>query len=105
MYGECGSLYIYLCYGIHWLLNIVSGNLEQPQAVLIRACEGAEGPGRLTKALGITGELNRRHILSCEDFWLEDCADDVEYITAPRVGIGYASEADQALPWRFILKK
>jgi len=105
MYGESGTLYIYLCYGIHWLLNIVSGDLEQPQAVLIRACEGAEGPGRLTKALGITGELNRSHILACKDLWLEDTAGDIEYTTAPRVGIGYARDADQALPWRFILKK
>jgi len=105
MYGESGTLYIYLCYGIHWLLNIVSGEAEQPQAVLIRACEGAEGPGRLTKALGITGELNRCHILRCDDFWLEDDGQAVEYITAQRVGIGYASKEDQALPWRFILKK
>ena len=105
MYGESGTLYIYLCYGIHWLLNIVSGEAEQPQAVLIRACEGAEGPGRLTKALGITGELNRRHIFACDDFWLEDDGCAAAYTTAPRVGIGYAAKEDQALPWRFILKK
>lgn len=105
MYGESGTLYIYLCYGIHWLLNIVSGDVGHPQAVLIRACDGAEGPGRLTKALGITGELNRCHILHCDDFWLEDDGCIAEYTTAPRVGIGYASEADQALPWRYILKK
>jgi len=105
MYGESGTLYIYLCYGIHWLLNIVSGEKEHPQAVLIRACEGAEGPGRLTKALGITGELNRSHVCSCDSFWLEDDGSAADYFTAPRIGIGYASPADQALPWRFILKK
>ena len=105
MYGESGTLYVYLCYGIHWLLNIVSGEVNEPQAVLIRACVEADGPGKLTKALGITGEYNRKHILACEDFWLEDDGTQIEYITAPRIGIAYASEADQALPWRFIWKK
>ena len=105
MYGKCGTLYVYLCYGMHWLLNIVSGEEDEPQAVLIRACEGAEGPGRLTKALGITGDYNRQFLPDCEDFWLEDDNIPVSYTTNRRVGIGYASEEDQALPWRFILKK
>jgi len=105
LYADAGTIYVYLCYGIHWLLNIVSGEKEHPQAVLIRACEGAEGPGRLTKALGITGELNRSHVCSCDSFWLEDDGSAADYFTAPRIGIGYASPADQALPWRFILKK
>lgn len=105
MYGECGTLYVYLCYGVHWLLNIVSGEIGEPQAVLIRACEGAKGPGRLTKSLGITGELNRQHLLRCEDFWLEDDGAPTTHVTAPRIGIGYASEEDQARLWRFIWKK
>lgn len=105
MYGESGTLYVYLCYGIHWLLNIVSGEKDEPQAVLIRACEEANGPGKLTRALGITGEYNRRHILQCEDFWLEDDGLEATHNTAPRVGIGYASPEDQALLWRFIWKK
>lgn len=105
MYGESGTLYVYLCYGIHWLLNIVSGEVDEPQAVLIRACMDARGPGRLTKALGITGEYNGRSLLDCGDLWLEDSESAVVYTTAPRVGIGYASAEDQALPWRFILKE
>ena len=52
MYGEAGTAYIYLCYGIHWLLNVVTGEKDQPEAVLIRACAEAPGPGRLTKKLG-----------------------------------------------------
>ena len=56
LYGKAGTAYVYLCYGIHWLLNIVTGEEEQPQAVLIRACVDAHGPGRLTKKLSITGE-------------------------------------------------
>ena len=46
LYGDAGTIYVYLCYGIHWLLNIVTGEKEQPQAVLIRACQEAPGPGR-----------------------------------------------------------
>ena len=48
LYQEAGQIYVYLCYGLHWLLNFVTGEKEQPQAVLIRACVGAEGPGILT---------------------------------------------------------
>lgn len=104
LYGSPGTLYVYLCYGIHWMLNIVTGETGRPQAVLIRACEGAEGPGRLTKALGITGELNR-YRLSDESgpLWLEDDGHPCSVTTAPRVGIGYASPEDQARHWRYIL--
>ena len=56
LYGPPGVLYVYLCYGIHWMLNIVTGTEDRPQAVLIRACEGADGPGKLTKALPVTGD-------------------------------------------------
>ena len=49
LWMEAGTVYLYLCYGMHWLLNIVTGEENDPQAVLIRACEGADGPGKLTK--------------------------------------------------------
>ena len=100
MYRKAGTIYVYLCYGVHWLLNIVTGEEEQPEAVLIRACVDAEGPGKLTKALGITGELNRQNI--CDDkLYIIDDGLACEVTTDKRVGIGYASEEDQARPWRF----
>ena len=58
LYRRAGTVYIYLCYGVHWLLNIITGEEGQPQGVLIRACVEAPGPGRLTKLLGVTGSLN-----------------------------------------------
>ena len=58
MYAQAGTVYIYLCYGMHWMLNIVTGEKDKPEAVLIRACVEAPGPGRLTKKVGITGTLN-----------------------------------------------
>ena len=105
MYREAGTVYVYLCYGIHWMLNIVTGEENQPEAVLIRACEGKyDGPGKLTKALGITGQLNRGSILG-EELWVEDDGFSCAVTTDTRVGIGYASEEDQARLWRFKLRQ
>lgn len=99
-YADAGTIYIYLCYGMHWMLNIVTGDVEDPQAVLIRACVEAPGPGRLTKALGITGALNKTSILT-GDLWVEDDSLRCQILTDKRVGIGYASQEDQDKPWRF----
>ena len=103
MYMDAGTVYIYLCYGIHWLLNIVTGNAEEPEAVLIRACVEATGPGKLTKALKITGKLNRENVFDGE-LWLEDDDFPCEVTTGKRIGIGYASQEDQDRLWRFIMK-
>ena len=103
MYMDAGTIYIYLCYGVHWLLNIVTGDVEEPQAVLIRACVDASGPGKLSKALGITGELNRGSVLD-QKLWVEDDGYSCDVITGKRVGIGYATQEDQDRPWRFIMK-
>ena len=103
MYMEAGTIYVYLCYGMHWMLNVVTGEIDGPEAVLIRACVEAPGPGKLTKALGITGELNRGSILG-EELWIEDDGFVCDVVTDKRVGIGYASQEDQDRPWRFIMK-
>ena len=100
MYREAGTIYIYLCYGVHWLLNIVTGEENEPEAVLIRACVDAEGPGKLTKKLGINGELNRQSICG-EDLYIVDDGFTCDITTDKRVGIGYASEEDQNRLWRF----
>lgn len=100
-YREAGTIYVYLCYGMHWMLNIVTGEPEQPEAVLIRACLGAPGPGRLTKALGITGERNGESVLSSDVLWIEDDGFTCPIETDKRVGIGYASQEDQDRLWRF----
>lgn len=104
LYAPSGTIYVYLCYGIHWLLNIVTGEEGQPQAVLIRACEGAEGPGKLAKALAVTGELNRQSVLT-SDLWVEDDGFSCEVVTGKRIGISYASQADQDRLWRYIMAK
>lgn len=104
LYGEAGTIYVYLCYGIHWLLNIVTGEPGQPEAVLIRACLEASGPGKLTKALGITGALNRESAVSSGVLRIEDDGFSCAVERDRRVGIGYASREDQEKLWRFKLK-
>ena len=101
LYAEAGTIYIYLCYGIHWLLNIVTGEKNDPQAVLIRACVEAPGPGKLTKRLGITGELNQKKIYDQDTLWIEDDGFRCQIVEDKRVGIGYASQEDQDRLWRF----
>ena len=105
MYMKAGTVYVYLCYGMHWLLNIVTGDVDDPQAVLIRACENFEGPAKLTKKLTINGDFNRRDITECDELYIEDDGFRCEVITNTRVGINYAAEEDRLKPWRFIMKK
>ena len=101
MYEPGGVAYIYLCYGIHNLLNVVAANENEPEAVLIRGVEGLSGPGRLTKAMQIDQTLNKESFITSEALWLEE-GEAMPYTTTPRIGINYASEADQAQLWRFI---
>lgn len=101
LYRPGGAVYVYLCYGIHWLLNVITGPEDFPQGVLIRACEGFEGPGKLTKYLGITGAQNGIDICSSPLLRIEDEGGKVNIITDKRVGIAYAEEADRERLWRF----
>lgn len=105
LYQQAGQIYVYLCYGMHWLLNFVTGEEGEAQAVLIRACEGAEGPGKLTKKLQVDGHFNRTSVLEQKELWVEDDETQVEIVTDTRVGIGYASKEDQERLWRFKAKK
>jgi len=102
MYLAGGHAYVYLCYGIHHMLNVVTGPADVAQAVLIRGVEGLPGPGRLTKALGITLADNRVDLRTSARLWIEDDGSIThEVAESTRIGISYASEADQARPWRF----
>ena len=122
MYAEGGVAYVYLCYGIHHLFNVVTGEINDPQAILIRAVvplKGTKqllkrrnksklktldfsGPGKVSQAFGITSSQNG---LSLQEntLWIEDqgiAIDARKIITGPRVGIDYAEE-DAFLPYRF----
>ena len=105
MYSPGGCAYIYLCYGMHEMLNVVTGPEGRPEAVLIRGVEGAEGPGRLTKLLKIDRSLNREDLVRSDRLWLETDGSRVKFAAAPRIGIAYASKRDQNRKWRFTLNR
>ena len=104
MYSSGGCAYIYLCYGMHEMLNIVTGTEGRPEAVLIRGIEGASGPGKLTKLLQIDRTLNREDLIASRRLWLESDGASFKFTAAPRIGIAYASKRDQARKWRFTLR-
>ena len=105
MYLPGGHLYVYLIYGMHWMLNIVTGPEEFPQALLIRSLARVKGPGRLTRRLGLDGSYNAEDLVSSRRIWIEDNPEATgEIITQPRIGIDYAAEEWREKPWRFILQ-
>jgi len=103
MYAEGGRIYIYLIYGMYWMLNFVTAGINQPQAVLIRGIEGFDGPGKLTRALEIDNSLHSANITKSENLWVEDQGNQVKIASGKRIGIDYAGEEWINKPWRFTL--
>lgn len=106
LYRSGGHWYVYLCYGIHEMLNLVVGPEGWPAAVLIRGLEGPTGPGRLTKGLAIDRSLNGKAAHEDTGLWIEDgpAAVPLERIVAgPRIGVDFAGPIWSAVPWRFRL--
>ncbi|MCM1579128.1 MAG: DNA-3-methyladenine glycosylase [Ruminococcus sp.] len=102
LYKKGGTIYVYLCYGIHCLLNIITGEEGAPQGVLIRACKGYEGPGKLTKKLGVDMSFNGKNILTEPRLIIADDGYKPEIKPLPRVGIDYADKKDREVLWRFV---
>ncbi len=125
MFMHGGIAYVYLCYGIHEMFNIVTSVEGDPRAILIRAINPTEGidvmmhrrnmtvmkpnitsgPGSVAKALGISRKMNAESLQS-DVLWLEDRGigfSDNEIAAVPRVGVDYAGE-DALLPYRFYVK-
>lgn len=102
MFSEGGITYIYLCYGMYNMLNIVSGKEDNPEAVLIRGIEGFNGPGKLTQALNITRELNKIDLCLSDELWIEDDGIILDYKRTPRIGISYATQEYRNKEWRFV---
>jgi DNA-3-methyladenine glycosylase len=102
MFEQGGVTYVYLCYGMHNMLNIVTGKKGSPQAVLIRGIEGYDGPGKLTKYLKIDRQLNAIDLTASDELWIESDCVKVVYEATPRIGIDYADKVDRDRLWRFI---
>ena len=106
MYRAGGVWYVYLCYGVHEMLNLVVGPEGFPAAVLIRGLQGINGPGRLTKRLGIARALNGQPADVTSGLYLEDSGVVVprKWIqTAPRIGVNYAGPIWSKKPWRYFI--
>ncbi len=124
MYAKGGVAYVYLCYGIHHLFNVVTNSKDAPHAILIRAVEPVKGieameqrmkrnfdhsitrgPGNLSKALGISTEHSGYSLRSPELFIADDgfVYSKKEIAASPRIGVDYAAE-DALLPYRFYIK-
>ena len=124
MFGPPGRTYVYLVYGMHYMLNLVTEAEDFPAAVLIRALQPVEGlaamqtnrrgnqtnltngPARLCEALAIDKSLNDWDITLGQKLWLEpgQPIPETEIATGPRIGIDYAQGKDRAVSWRFWIK-
>lgn len=104
LYRGGGCAYIYLCYGIHSLFNIVTGAEGFPEAVLIRGIEGFNGPGKLTRALEIDVSLNGEDLTSSNQIWFEEDGFVPPFTALPRIGIDYADKEDRERLWRFVAR-
>lgn len=96
-----GYSYVYLCYGMYNMFNVITGEEGDPQGVLIRGVEGYMGPGKFTKFAGIDRSFNRIDMRASDMIWLEDDGFETELICSPRVGIDYADKKDREKLWRF----
>lgn len=103
MYHEGGHIYMYLIYGMYWMLNIVTGPRDNPQAILIRSLKGVQGPGRVTREIALDGGFYGEKIFDSGRIWMEEGIKYPEIKTGPRIGIAYAGEYWSSLPWRYFL--
>jgi DNA-3-methyladenine glycosylase len=93
MFGPAGKWYVYLNYGMHWMLNIVTQKENYPAAILIRGVRDVYGPGRVTKFFKITKFFNNKEANKKTGLWIEDRGvkiDPYKIHHGPRIGIDYA---------------
>jgi DNA-3-methyladenine glycosylase len=103
MFQEGGTVYVYLIYGMYWLLNIVTGIEGDASAVLIRGIEGFSGPGRVGRKLQLDRSFYGENLFSSSRIWIEDAEPVSEIKTSKRIGIEYAGEEWSGKLWRFSL--
>jgi DNA-3-methyladenine glycosylase len=103
MYSSGGKIYVYLIYGMYWMLNFVTGDENNPQAVLIRGIQGKNGPGRIARELNIDKSFYGIDLCISERIWVVDKMVKVNYSTTPRIGVDYSGEIWKNKLWRFVL--
>ncbi|MFW6327155.1 MAG: DNA-3-methyladenine glycosylase [Bacteroidota bacterium] len=103
MFQKGGQVYVYLIYGIYWMLNIVTGPENDASAILIRGVRGISGPGKVGKALKLDKSFYGENLQSSKRIWIEDAPPVKKYSTTKRIGINYAGEFWSCKLWRFIV--
>jgi len=103
MFDEGGKVYVYLIYGIYWMLNIVTGGKDEASAVLIRGISNISGPGKVGKLLELDKSFYSENLFYSQRIWVENSPDKINFIRTPRIGIDYAGEPWISKPWRYIL--
>ncbi|MGD0340139.1 MAG: DNA-3-methyladenine glycosylase [Bacteroidales bacterium] len=103
MFHSGGKIYVYFVYGMYWMLNFVAGGENNPQAALIRGIEGFNGPGKLTRGLGIDESFYGVDLATSDRIWVEDTGYKQVVKTGSRIGIKYAGEPWITKPWRFFI--
>jgi len=103
MYAVGGHVYVYLIYGMYWMLNVVTGPENHPQAVLIRGIDSITGSGKVGRELKMDKTFYSEDLTASDRIWIEDAPEVTRFSTAPRIGIDYAGEEWKNKPWRFIL--
>jgi len=101
MYHEGGKVYVYLIYGMYWMLNVVTGEEGNPSAVLIRGVEGFVGPGRVAKELRLDRTFYGEKIEASDRIWIEDDEYSGKYKISQRIGVNYSGPVWAVKPWRF----
>jgi DNA-3-methyladenine glycosylase len=104
MYLKGGLVYVYLIYGMYWLLNFTTGEENHPQAVLIRGTVEITGPGRIGRVLKLDQSFYGEDLITSERLWVESNSDmthSPQIISSPRVGIDYAGKYWAEKHWRF----
>ena len=107
MFGSANRWYVYLCYGVHELLNIVTGPVDYPAAVLIRGAGGIYGPGRVTKALQIGRSFITLSATAETNLWLEPPGEqlvDNFIVQTPRIGIDSVGQEWASKSYRFWIR-
>jgi len=103
MFERGGKIYVYFIYGMHWMFNIVTGSEGIPQAALIRGIEGFNGPGKLTKVLGINRSYYGEDLTTSDRIWVEGNDYTPLIKSSPRIGVDYAGEYWKNKPWRYYI--
>lgn len=104
MYKAGGVVYVYLIYGMYWMLNFVTGSEDHPSAVLIRGIDNISGPGKVGKILQLDKSFYGENLETSQRLWIENNNNEpYSHITYPRIGIDYAGEPWISMPWRFRL--